>query len=239
MAMDGRLVRKSAYGRTMLFLPERDVLFREIKCMGGLARRDTASVYHMLPAARDESTACCWHCCDAVDEPIPLPRMYDTASQVYHVYGRCCSPGCAKAYILEHTTFDRGHHLNVLVRMLRDVYGHVGPVVESPPRPALKKFGGVLEVQKRKTTRCTLVEPPFVSYCMLVDEQRVETFEQPPEEADTFDEPLPPALFTDFAKRENDASSAANQSSSAVSRKRPRRGDAKPPSGGPMSQWLN
>ena len=34
-----------------------------------------------------------------------------------------CSANCAKAYVLEHSTFDRGYQMNMFVRMLRDVYG--------------------------------------------------------------------------------------------------------------------
>ena len=70
---------------------------------------------------------------------MPLPRVF--ADGVYHVYGRTCSPGCAKAYVLEHTTFDRGQHLNVLVKMLHDVYGVTGAVTEAPPRPAMATTG--------------------------------------------------------------------------------------------------
>ena len=126
-----RLVRKSAYGRTQLFLPDRGVVMREVKCMGGVLRRDAASVFHLLAEARHEPGAACWHCCEPIDgDPstvVPLPRLYDAAAQVYHVYGRTCPPGCAKAYVLEHTTFDRGQHLNTLVRMLREVFGVEGP----------------------------------------------------------------------------------------------------------------
>lgn len=172
-----RLVRKSAYGRTQLFLPSHNVTLREIKCMGGVMRRDDASVFHTLPDAWKPSAqpVCCWHCCEPIEDPttiVPLPRVYDTHAQCYHVYGATCSPGCAKAYVLEHTTFDRGNHLNVLVHMLREVFGVQGPIQETPPRPALRRFGGIFDPRTScvKAT-CRLVEPPFVSYCMLVEER--------------------------------------------------------------------
>ena len=48
--------------------------------------------------------------------------MFDPSERVFHVYGWFCSANCAKAYILEHSTFDRGYQMNIFVRMLREVY---------------------------------------------------------------------------------------------------------------------
>lgn len=168
------LLRKSAHGRTELFLPTPDVLLREIKCMGGIVKRSGTSVFHELPAARHVLGAACWHCCEPIPENatvIPLPRTFDAQTGSYFVYGRTCSPGCAKAYILEHTSFDRGQHLNMLVQMLRDAYGWEKPILATPPRPSLKRFGGVLDVVPEKA-ECRLVEPPFLSYCMLAEEHQ-------------------------------------------------------------------
>ena len=170
-----RLVRKAAYGRTQLFLPRRDVVMREVKCMGGVVRRDTSSVFHVLPEARGAAGTACWHCCEDISDEatvVPIPRVYDPTEQAYHVYGRTCSPGCAKAYVIEHTTFDRGQHLNVLVHMLREVFGIDGPVAAAPPRQALRRFGGVFDPRAQRKAECRLVTPPFVSYCMLVEERR-------------------------------------------------------------------
>lgn len=227
-----QLVRKSAYGRTQLFLPSASAVVREVKCMGGIARRDSASVYHMLPPARDVQ-ACCWHCCEPVDRDtaVPLPRLYDTDERVYHVYGISCSPSCAKAYVLEHTTFDRGQHLNVLVKMLREVYGVTSPVLPTPPRPALRRFGGPFDPRSQPRAACCLVQPPFVSYCMLVEERAAEELlpSAPPEEVDAFDEPQPPALFADFL-REREAADAP--AAAAPSAKRRRDGE------GPLARFV-
>ena len=163
------VVRKSAFGRTQLFLPSTTEIIREVKCMGGVAKRDTVAVYHMLGDARLEPGACCWHCTEDIPEEnsvVPLPRVYDSSEGVFHTYGRTCSPGCAKAYILEHTSFDRGQHLNVLVKMLREVYGFTDPVVETPPRAGLKRFGGVFDTKKtnqrvRKSTWTRSCTPPL------------------------------------------------------------------------------
>ena len=198
--------------------------------MSGIVRRDTASVYHSLgdawrPGAGEALPSCCWHCSEEVSSPstlIPLPRVHDAALGVYHVYGCTCSPGCAKAYLLEHATFDRGQQLNVLVRMLREVYGVTDPVREAPPRPALRRFGGSFDPRVQTKAACRLLEPPFVTYCMLVEEQTpsrtpgVSTSlpeEDVPvvEEADTLEEPHPPSLFAAYLARKSDPSAEAGE----------------------------
>jgi hypothetical protein len=168
-------VRKSAFGRTNLFLTSSGVTLREIKSSSSsMSRLAMAAVYH----ATNKDTPCklCWHCCYDLDPEqtlFRLPRLYDPNEQVYHVYGWFCSPACTKGYILEHAPFDRGYQMNVFVRMLRQVYGITEPVVEAPPRIALKHFGGPFDIATFRTQSniCSVVHPPFVSYCMLVEER--------------------------------------------------------------------
>jgi hypothetical protein len=207
-----RVIRKSAYGRTQLFLPSKNVILREVKCMGGITKHDKVNVYHLLPEIYKQNVVC-WHCCEPiqkVEQCIPIPRFYDNSEGVYHVFGATCSPNCTKAYLIEHTTFDRGQSLNVLTRMLQDVYKIYSPVIETPPRPALTRFGGIFDPTNTPKTECTLVEPPFISYCMIAEERAVNVQSIIPsmtrtpqiEEADTFDEPQPPALFEKFMKEQ-------------------------------------
>ena len=173
-------IRKTAFGRTDLFIPREDVFLREFQSHGRVRRVDTTSVYHSLPPAytsdgRSDGSMCCWHCCDMLDNTktiFPIPRHFDVTTKTYHVFGATCSPGCTKAYILEHSSFDRGHVLNTFSRMLSSVYGINDEIVETPPRPALKRFGGYLDANRANPALCTVVEPPFVSYCMIVEEQR-------------------------------------------------------------------
>lgn len=214
-----RLVRKSSYGRTQLFLQECNVMFREVKCMGGIVRRDVANVYHTLPDARGVPGSACWHCCEPIEDEsrvVPLPRIYDPSERVYHVYGRTCSPACAKAYVIEHTTFDRGQHMNTLTKMLREVYGITEGVTEAPPRPAMKRFGGTFDPGTLQRATCRILQPPFVSYCMIVEERVGDNASQQPqqhipsatemevEDADGLDEPPPPALFDSFLRKKDE-----------------------------------
>lgn len=245
------VIRKSAFGRTQLFLPTTTDLIREVKCMGGVTKHDAATVYHVMNDARKEATACCWHCAESIeneDTVVPLPRVYDSAEGVFHTYGRTCSPGCAKAYILEHTSFDRGQHLNVLIKMLREVYDFTDNIVETPPRPGLKKFGGVFDTKrKNKRVRCRLLQPPFVSYCMLVEEQmNVDTKKKllnivPMEtDDDMLDEPHPEGIYERFVKQKEDekkkrkVGTTEEGSSSSSNGPLPARKVAK----GPMSKFV-
>lgn len=205
--------------------------------MGGITRYDKANVYHVLPEVFQRPGIACWHCCELIHDVktcVPIPRLYDGTEEVFHVFGATCSPGCAKAYIIEHTSFDRGQHLNVFVRMLHDVYGIDSPVVETPPRPALVRFGGVFDPTKVVKTECKLVQPPFVSYCMLAEERANEQVALPTpgtassslqplhsiEEADTFDEPPPPALFAAYAQRRGAMTRHADPVAEAPSKRR-------------------
>ena len=203
--------------------------------MGGMTKRDTANVYHVLPPVHEHATVACWHCCEAIgggsstrssSTCIPIPRFYDAGERVFHVHGATCCPGCAKAYILEHTTFDRGQHLNVLVKMLREVYGISRPVIETPPRPALKRFGGTFDPTTQPKAACRLVEPPFVSYTMIVEE-RVGQVVEIVEEAESLQEPPPPGMYADFVR---------TQTVPLPANKRPREPTA--PGTGPMSRFV-
>ena len=238
------MIRKSAYGRTQLFLPSSSAIVREVKCMGGIARYDTASVYHVMPDLMQPQAApiCCWHCCEQLQDGaacLPIPRVYDSSEQMYHVYGAVCSPGCAKSYILEHTTFDRGEHLNVLTRMLREVYGLTHCIRESPPRASLARFGGVFAARPlAEHVECRMQTPPFVSYTMIAEEHQTgaaEDVQDHPsaatayvEEADTFEEPQGPGMFTAFVRTREAAAPA----------KPKRRSQEDAPASGPMAKFI-
>lgn len=187
--------------------------------MGGIVRRDRANVYHVLPELFDNARGLsCWHCCEPIESCVPIPRIYDTYECVYHVFGATCSPNCAKAYIIEHTSFDRGRHINVLTHMLDAVYGITTPIIETPPRAALRRFGGMFDPQTRRT-ECKIVQPPFVSYSMIVEEQNTANVEEkttPTEEEDVLGEPNPPALFEAFS-----AQRQASRGAREAGRKRP------------------
>jgi hypothetical protein len=170
--------RKSAFGRTNLFLETSSTIFREIRSgTSAGARHASTSVFHtqMGNNLQTKPEGCaCWHCCHEFDgTAMRLPRIFDPCENLYHVYGWYCSANCAKAYLLEHSTFDRGYQMNIFARMLRDVYDVHENINEAPPRLSLRMFGGPFDIEafRCQTGICTLVTPPFVSYCMLIEER--------------------------------------------------------------------
>ena len=104
-----------------------------------------------------------------------MPKSYDPTEGVYHVYGIFDDLACAKAFILDQSSFNRGHQMGVFHKMARDVYGVLDPfeIVEMPPRVSLRRFGGPFDPTRRQGRRAavSILEPPFVSYCMLAEER--------------------------------------------------------------------
>ena len=214
----------------------------------------------MLPPAYEQSNVCCWHCCEPIMDKstlVPLPRVYDPTERMYHVYGATCSPSCAKTYILEHTTFDRGQHLNVLIKMLREVYNVTDAVVTAPPRAAMKRFGGNFDPTQLHRANCTLLTPPFISYCMIVEERtEINKKEEVPmemdvntdwqvEEADTLDEPHPPGIYADYLREiagEKDMSESTEletpSAATSLSKKVGKRRHDGNSSNGPMAKFV-
>ena len=172
-------LRKSAFGRASFFLSSPACVFREVKCSNTVARQPSTSLYHTHPVCNLAVTpnSVCWHCCESFDGlGIRLPRLYDTVERVYHVYGWFCSPGCVKAYILENSSFDKGQQMSVFTQMLKHVYGITDVVIASPPRISLHKFGGPFSIGDFRKNVCTVITPPFVSYCMLLEERTPDSY---------------------------------------------------------------
>lgn len=215
------IMRKLAYKRTELYLKSEAASVMEIDRGGKLKRHNDKRVYHTLPpafkgegATGEAARRClCWHCSEPLDaqDAVPIPRHFDPMEGVFLVFGATCCLGCAKAYILEHTTFDRGEHLSVLAKMARDVYD-VNAIAEAPPRASLVAFGGLFDraaAQPASTRR--IVEAPFVSYNMVVEEKsnvpqpRIGVERDRPQECVSFDRPIEGALFEEFlAKQQAD-----------------------------------
>ena len=142
--------------------------------------------------------------------------------------------------------------MNTLTRMLREVYGVTGGVTEAPPRPAMKRFGGTFDPGTLQRATCRILQPPLVSYCMIVEERVGSSAAQQPqqlppsaaemevEDADGLDEPPPPALFDSFLRTRG-----AERRETASGPKRPAEGGGGSGEGakrtraaGPMSKFF-
>lgn len=211
------LLRKSsssvAAGRTSLYAVDApQVRVRTLRSSAAVAwpaaGGEGSTRFHKVDPS--SGPCCCWHCCEwlpADDDdsppPVPLPKAYDGAQQVFYVYGAFCSLECAKAHLLEHADFDRGFQLGLFARMAREVYGRTDDVLEAPPRVSLRRFGGPFEAPP--AGRCRVCEPPFVSYCMLIEETTTTTdVATPPaaveeeDEEEGLHEPPPPGLYAAY-----------------------------------------
>lgn len=127
------------------------------------------------------TSLCCWHDCHPfTTTPIPIPKLRSKQmnSHVYVVYGIFCSANCAVAYILEKNTYDQQLVLLQFKTMMVDVFGldadSVFALEPAAPRIFLTMFGGHLSIdrfrQQSLTVRATLVQPPFISYSMVLEE---------------------------------------------------------------------
>lgn len=165
-------IRKSAFGRTQLFHDDSRKVYRELQCASSVVRRNEAdSKFHSHGSSGNRSN--CWHCCHPFEgQAIQLPRLYDATECLYHVYGSFCSLSCSKAYLLNLPFFQKEQHMYVFNRMCKELYG-IHEVIEAPPRETLHMFGGPFSIEefRSKNHRCVIQNPPFVSYCMIVEEK--------------------------------------------------------------------
>lgn len=127
------------------------------------------------------TSLCCWHDCHPfTTTPIPIPkvRSKQTNTHVFVVYGIFCSANCAVAYILEKNTYDQQLVLLQFKTIMVDVFGldadSVFALEPAAPRIFLTMFGGHLSIDRFRdqslTVRATLLQPPFISYSMVLEE---------------------------------------------------------------------
>ena len=150
--------------------------------------------------------------------------------------------------------------MNIFVRMLRDVYGIDSTINEAPPRIALNMFGGPFDIKsfREQTNVCITITPPFVSYCMLIEERQPlqnvgeqtelvqrgtvrglrRPSEQPSSSKDIEDisQPQVEGLYASFLSERKEEKSATN-SGDAPPAKRPRTRTVKPQSGGGLAKF--
>ena len=122
----------------------------------------------------ERTEVCCWHCTEPFDtQPIGIPLKYDPSGSIV-CDGNFCSYGCALTHIFSlRTTFREYQTKLMLLQVAREVHGIQGGVVPAPPRLALKKFGGHLDIEAFRavtTQHSVVVNPPFVSQDIVCEE---------------------------------------------------------------------
>jgi hypothetical protein len=118
----------------------------------------------------------CWHCCHSFESvPIPLPLEYDDKRDRFKVSGTFCSWGCVKKYNLESSNQLKTVRMS-LIRLLRKKWsGVTDELLPSPPRCALRAFGGWMSIEDFRAASNSLlayaVLPPKMTLQPVVIEE--------------------------------------------------------------------
>lgn len=121
------------------------------------------------------TSACCWNCCHPFETtPVCIPKKYDDATNLYHVYGIFCSWNCAKAHLEAEYNSIASEQFMWMCIMAKDVFNcniH-SDLISAPSRLCLTMFGGNMTIEeyrsKSKTTVCEILEPPMISHFMML-----------------------------------------------------------------------
>lgn len=117
--------------------------------------------------------ALCLHCAEPCPStPFPAVKYYDAHEERHWVYGFFCRPCCSLAYVSEHPSTDAQRCLVWTQSVLRSYFG-VQDMRAAPPRAALEKFGGKLNLSSFYGDDGTVFKamhtPPFVTFAMYAE----------------------------------------------------------------------
>lgn len=107
---------------------------------------------------------------------------------LYEILGVFCSTGCAVRWVLDHYTESSHQILYLFNRLLIEVFKcapvNIFDLRPSPPPILLSKFGGPYSLAefraKGLVMKVDIIEPPFLSYSMLLSETSRLAHERPP-----------------------------------------------------------
>lgn len=120
----------------------------------------------------------CWHCCHPFDtQPLPLPIKYDEKRDTYKVHGIFCSWGCMKRFNLESSNYLKNvtmSHISIMKKKWTGD-GKTAHILPSPPRCALKAFGGWMTIDEFRAKSSSgmafhLLPPKMIIEPNLVEE---------------------------------------------------------------------
>lgn len=227
-----------------------DAIFYNIVCNTHLQRIDGweykntryklfSSTLPVLSEWPTSTTIACWHCCHTFTSTpfsIPQPSTHVLAPnprQCYYVMGVFCSVNCAKRFLLDTGNQNRDVRLmlffemcNVVWQLSRDEVIFANP---APPRWLLTMFGGDMDIEtfreKSLVCRTRVVEPPFITYSMMVEEagsgHQLYGLQRP--ETKVVEQPIslmgPPSLFDNFVKNGKRAATGKTKQSATKKNK--------------------
>ena len=171
-ALDFLTQRKKSSGTSTQFsiLKQADV---QTTC--SLRSAELTQSYTLQTLTKDDWPAktrnLCWWCChDFKCMPVGIPQYYDGRS-VFELNGNFCSLNCARAFCEHEYSHREQTAIMLLAKMTESVYDiRWESVRPAPSRFLLKKFGGMLTIDKfrKDANRHSLEEVPFISSAMLM-----------------------------------------------------------------------
>lgn len=124
----------------------------------------------------EKTTSLCLHCSEKITkQPFPAVKYFDFHEDKYWVYGYFCRPCCSFAYVNEHPNTDTTRCLLWTQQVIRKYFNYTGSMKPAPPRCAMKKFGGSLELDEfygedgQFTTLKSAHAHPFVTFSMYLE----------------------------------------------------------------------
>jgi uncharacterized membrane protein YgcG len=137
---------------------------------------DFAPLNTLQIAWPEKISALCLHCSEKITkQPFPAVKYYDFHEDKYWVYGYFCRPCCSFAYVNEHPSTDTTRCLLWTQQVIRKFFNYTGTMKPAPPRCAMKKFGGSLDLDTfygedgNSTTFKAIHSHPFVTFSMYVE----------------------------------------------------------------------
>lgn len=124
------------------------------------------------------TTTKCWldhHAFDGV--PVSIPMAVDEHRRRYRMTGVFCSPSCAMRWLLDRYSRVAPTRIQHLLHFCANVFGVATTDVQPAPPPCfLRDLGGHMTVDQFRAagvacTQLRIVEPPCVSYPMVLEEQ--------------------------------------------------------------------
>jgi len=91
----------------------------------------------------------CWWCCHPFDTPPRfIPTKYDELRRRYRVTGNFCSWSCAKAFMMNDSSYITNKSTIMLTSLIREIHGSYYNIHSAPPRTTLKAFGGTMSIEE-------------------------------------------------------------------------------------------
>ncbi len=118
----------------------------------------------------------CKHCSHPFDTmPIPIPATIDRKRDVYGVYNKCCSVGCAAAWLRDHPFPDSAYQRSLLATMATEVFDITEPIRSAPPQDRLIVYGGDLTIEEFRNytnsgIQSLMRDIPFVQHPMVIED---------------------------------------------------------------------